>query len=105
MIDVIFSKDDKVRGLWHEYYEMLQNQGLNNELGFKTRQNKRLELITAMAKVVGYGKEITHLDVDRVYYPEGLGKAVDRNEEMANEWLRVLKNTERFVTIPRNKEG
>jgi hypothetical protein len=54
-----------------------------------------------MANEVGYGKEITHLDVDRVYYPQGMGKAQERSEEMATEWLRVLKNTERFMTVSR----
>lgn len=101
MIDVVFSNKEKVRKLWHEYYDMLNNQGLQNEQGFNLRQKKNLELITEMANEVGYGKEITHLDVDRVYYPQGMGKAQERSEEMATEWLRVLKNTERFMTVSR----
>lgn len=105
MIDVVFSKNQKIRKLWHEYFDMLCNQGLMNEQGLSMRQKKNLELITEMAKEVGYGDEITHLDVDRVYYPEGLGKAWNRNEEMAEEWLRVLKNTERFVVVPKNEGG
>jgi len=70
---------------------MLHNTGLNNELGYKTRQTKNLELITEMAKDLGYSKEITALDVERVYYPVGLGQAFTRSEEIANELLRVLK--------------
>lgn len=91
MIDIAFYKDKNVRKLWREYYEMLHNKGLDNELGYKTRQTKNLELITEMAKVLGYGKEITALDVERVYYPVGLGQAFSRSEEIANELLRVLK--------------
>ncbi|MGA2330778.1 MAG: DUF6680 family protein [Syntrophales bacterium] len=91
MIDVVFYKNKNVRRLWREYYDMLHNTGLNNELGYKTRQTKNLELITEMAKDLGYSKEITALDVERVYYPVGLGQAFTRSEEIANELLRVLK--------------
>jgi len=93
MIDIAFCKDKKVRQLWREYYDMLANKGLDNELGYKTRETKNLELITEIAKVLGYGKEITALDVDRVYSPIGLGKAFDRSEEIANELLRVLRSS------------
>jgi hypothetical protein len=91
MIDVVFYKNKNVRRLWREYYDMLHNTGLNNDLGYKTRQTKNLELITEMAKDLGYGKEITALDVERVYYPVGLGQAFTRSEDIANELLRVLK--------------
>lgn len=91
MIDVVFYKNKNVRKLWREYYDMLHNAGLNNELGYKTRQTKNLELITEMAKDLGYSKEITALDVERVYYPVGLGQAFTRSEDIANELLRVLK--------------
>jgi hypothetical protein len=93
MIDLAFFKDKKVREIWREYYDMLHNKGLDNELGYKTRKTKYTELITEMARVLGYGKEITAVDVDRVYYPVGLGKSFDRSEEIANELLRVLKES------------
>lgn len=101
LIDVVFSKDKAVRDLWHEYYEMLHNKGLDNETGHQTWQKKKLELIKEMAKAVGYGEEISHLDIDRVYIPVGLGKSWERNEELANEFLRVLKNTEALQLIMR----
>jgi hypothetical protein len=91
MIDVVFHDSEQVRELWHEYFEMLCNQGLNNPLGYGQRQKKNLELITAMAKVLGYGKSITHLDVDRAYSPVGLGAQSQTSQEIAGELLRVLK--------------
>ena len=91
MIDVVFHDCPNVRQLWHEYFGMLNNEGLNNPNGWKQRQAKNLEMITAMAKVLGYGQAITHLDIDRVYYPTGLGTQSQRAEEIANELLRVLK--------------
>ena len=93
MIDVAFHDRPRVRQLWHEYFEMLSNEGLSNSVGFGQRQKKNLELITEMAKAVGYGKAITHLDVDRVYYPVGLGEQSKRGDELANELLRVLKGS------------
>ncbi|MEW6602601.1 MAG: DUF6680 family protein, partial [Nitrospirota bacterium] len=38
MVDVAFCNDEKVRKLWHEYYDMLNNEGLNNPVGYKARQ-------------------------------------------------------------------
>ena len=91
MIDVVFHDAERVRSLWREYFEMLNNEGLNNENGWTVRRNKNLELITEMAKTLGYGKAITHLDVDRVYYPTGLGNQSARAQEISDELLRVLR--------------
>jgi hypothetical protein len=91
MIDVVFHDSARVRQLWREYFDMLCNEGLNNPNGWSQRQKKNLELITEMAKVVGYGAAITHLDVDRVYYPIGLGEQSQKAQEIAAELLRVLK--------------
>ena len=44
-----------------------------------------------MAKTLGYGEAITHLDVARVYYPVGLGEQTRILSEIAKEFLRVLK--------------
>jgi hypothetical protein len=91
MIDVVFYNSSRVRELWHEYLNMLSNEGLNNPLGWGQRQKKNLEMITEMAKVLGYGTAITHLDVDRVYNPTGLGEQSRKSQEIAEELLRVLK--------------
>ena len=91
MIDVAFHDARRVRDLWHEYFDMLGNEGLNNPNGWGQRQKKNLEMITEMAKVVGYRKAITHLDVDRVYYAVGLGEQSQTAQEIGKELLRVLK--------------
>jgi hypothetical protein len=97
MIDVTFHDSAKVRRLWREYFDSLGNTGLQSVEGFKQRQVKNLEMISAMAAELGYGKTVSQIDVDRVYYPIGLGKQVDRSEELADELLRVLKGTQGFV--------
>jgi len=95
-IDLVFWDKPTVRKLWKEYFEMLNNQGLNNDIGYKQRTAKLLELITEMASILGYKDAITALDVDRIYLPTGMGKAMARNEELANELLRVLKASAGF---------
>lgn len=93
MIDVLFFDKPTVRGLWREYFEMLSNSGLDNLEGYKTRQTKNLELINEMAKVLGYGQAISHIDVDRVYYPKGLVQQGEEGAELTRELLRVLRAT------------
>ncbi len=99
MIDVVFYNSSRVRKLWHEYYDMLSNEGLNNPTGWAQRQAKNLEMITEMADVVGYGRAITALDVNRVYYPTALGVQSQTAHEISAELLRVLKASDgvRFV--------
>lgn len=80
---------------------MLNNEGLNNATGWSQRQTKNLEMITEMARVLGYGKEITHLDVDRVYYPVGLSQQSQRSQEISDELLRVLRGSHGLLVAPR----
>jgi hypothetical protein len=100
MIDVVFHDSPAVRRLWREYYDMLSNPSLDNRPGYQQRQVKNLEMITAMAREVGYGKTITHLDADRVYYPVGLGKQADQQQAISDELLRVLRGSHGFVVTP-----
>ena len=100
MIDVIFSKDKNIRRLWNEYFGMLSNEGLSNPVGWKQREQKNLEMITAIAKNIGYKNEITSLDVDKVYYPVGLQNQLDNASEILNELKRVLKETKALGIIP-----
>ena len=104
LIDVVFHDAPSVRKLWREYYEMLGNEGLNNLMGWGQRQRKNLELITEMAKVLGYGKEITHLDVDRVYSPQGLEDQARRTRELSDELLRVLKGSQGLQITPQTDD-
>ncbi|MFA6562830.1 MAG: DUF6680 family protein [Verrucomicrobiia bacterium] len=104
MIDVVFHDCNQVRKIWHEYLDMLCNEGLNNAVGFSQRQKKNLEMITEMAKVLGYGGVITHLDVDRVYSPVGLGEQSKRSDDITAELLRVLKASGGVQFVPR-KQG
>jgi hypothetical protein len=105
MIDVVFYNKKTVRDLWHEYFSMLNNEGLNNPTGWKQRDAKRLDLIHEIAAEVGLGKNITHLDVDRVYMPVGISEANTVAREIGTELLRVLKATQSLQIVPREPGG
>jgi len=96
LIDVVFHDKTEVRRLWKEYFDMLHNEGLDNPIGHAQWNKKKLELITEMAKTLGYGREITHLDMDRIYSPVGLAEQTQRTNILIDELLRVLKATKRF---------
>jgi len=101
MIDVVFHDEEKIRSLWHEYFDMLSNPGLNNEIGWTSWNAKRGELITEMAKVVKFGKKITLQDVQRVYAPVGQAQDLKRARELGDELLRVLKESKGIVFTSR----
>jgi hypothetical protein len=87
LIDVVFHDAPRVRELWHEYFAVLNTEGL----GGGQRQKKNLEMITEMAKVLGYGEAITHLDMDRVYYPVALGEQARKSAALVDGFLRLFE--------------
>jgi hypothetical protein len=64
---------------------------LNNPTGWAQRQKKNLEMITQMAKSLGYKQTISHLDVDRVYYPVALGEQAKKNAALVDGALDFFK--------------
>ena len=105
MIDLVFHDDERVRGLWSDYFDMLCNKGLDNELGWEQRNKKRNELITAVASSLGYSEQIDHLDVDRIYKPQGLGDRELDSQKLMEELLRVLTNTDSLAMRKRKPTG
>ncbi len=101
LIDLTFRNTPTVRRLWREYFEMLNNEGLNNPVGWQQRSSKNIELITAMAKELGFGKTISHLDVGRIYAPVGPWEQFMKGRELQEEFLRVLKATAKFEVEPK----
>ncbi len=97
MIDLVFHSHPTVRELWHDYFDMLSNEGLNNPTGWEQRKKKNVALITEIARVMGYGKAINHLDVDRVYSPVAFWKRIERDEALYKEVMRFLKSSSRVL--------
>lgn len=85
-IDTVFHDCDDVRRQWKEYFDLLNRP--EQESQWKV---KYLELLSAMAASIGYKDAIKHEDLDRIYGPRGLYSEAERQAELSNELLRVLK--------------
>lgn len=88
VIDVVFQDEDKVLELWHELYDILVQAPLNEE----RRVHKSLELLSEMARVLGY-KKLTQTDIDKFYSPAAHGTILEMQWGVQTELLRVLRNT------------
>lgn len=93
-IDVVFADRPQIKGLWHKYYALL-SQPPGEE-----RVHTWLELLAAMSRDLSY-KGLSQVDLDKFYIPQGHVDDADFQRKVATQWLRVLENTERFVTTPR----
>lgn len=96
-IDVIFADNPTVVALWHKYYTLL-SQPPGEE-----RQHTWLELLAAMAADLEYS-QLKQTDLDKFYIPQGHVDRLDFEREASAEWLRVLKNTHRFLVEKRTDE-
>jgi hypothetical protein len=90
LIDVVFHDAPRVRALWHEYYDMLNNAGLKNPVGWEQWKQKNLEMITEMAQNLGSGRAITHLDAARVYTPIGTTEQARKNAGLVDGFLKLF---------------
>lgn len=102
LIRVVFANCPKVVSLWHEYYDLL-HQIHNWEETQKPREHKYLELLSEMSRCLRY-PAIQQTDIDKFYTPRFHGEQYDINLEIQKEWLRVLKNSARFVVYKRDDE-
>jgi hypothetical protein len=74
MIDAVFSTDQDVREAWSRYFAALNDNRNQNPAGWALWDEKKRELILAMARNVGLGKVITTADILRTYQPNFMGK-------------------------------
>ena len=91
LIDVVFSDHPKVLALWHELYQLFQNPTRT-----QAQDHKYLELLSEMASVLRF-RQLQQTDIDKFYLPQTHLNQLIASMETQTEWLRVLKNTERFV--------
>lgn len=74
LIDVVFATDQDVREAWSRYFAALSDARNQNPAGWAQWDEKKRDLILAMARSVGLGKAITTSDVLRAYQPTFMGK-------------------------------
>jgi hypothetical protein len=73
-IDVVFVDDTDVREAWSRYYSVLNDANLNNPAGWSIRDEKRRDLVLAMAKAMGWRDRISTADILRTYTPQFAGE-------------------------------
>jgi hypothetical protein len=93
-IDVVFSDSQTVKDLWHKYYALL-SQPPGQE-----RDHTWLELLAAMAGALRYGG-LSQTDLDKFYIPQGHADDFEFQKKIAQQWSRVLENTEHLLVAPR----
>jgi hypothetical protein len=74
MIDAVFSTDQDVREAWSRYFAALNDGRNQNPAGWAQWDEKKRELILAMARNVGLGKVITTADILRTYQPNFMSR-------------------------------
>ncbi len=99
LIDVVFADHSKVVELWHECYGLLQTPEPSQVLG-----HTYLELLSEMARVLGF-RRLQQTDIDKYYSPRVHGELLVAQAETQAEWLRVLKNTERFLVVRKDDQS
>lgn len=99
IIDVVFSKYPQVVLLWHQYYDLTSHRPLNEHL----MEAKYLDLVSAMSKAVGYSS-LSQTAIARFYTPEIYADLDQLSLQTQLEWLRVLKSTGSFVTLPKEEK-
>jgi hypothetical protein len=96
LIDVIYAKHPKVVHLWHELYDILYTKPFDET----KRTHKYLELLSEMAKTLGY-KSLSQTDMDKFYIPEVHLQWGQLSGELQMEFLRVLKATKSLSVEPK----
>lgn len=95
LIDVVFSDSPQVVRLWHEYYDLLGSEG-----NYSARQHKYIELLSEMARKLGY-KRLQQTDIDKYYSPQAHVDQSELQYQLQRELLRVLQGTGELRAEPR----
>jgi hypothetical protein len=98
-IDVIFSDNENVTSLWHQYYQLLARPESIEERG-----HTWLQLLSSMADDLGMSK-LTTIELDKFYTPQGHVDNYEFQQKIGQEWLRVLENTEHFLVKQRSEDS
>jgi hypothetical protein len=99
LIDVVFADNRKVVDKWHDLFKLADQTAINwGQFG-----HTYIELLSEMAKVLGY-RQLQQTDIDRFYAPQAHGTQAALNQELQNEFLRVLKATNTLRIDPKSAD-
>lgn len=93
-IDIVFQKDKEVREKWATLLALYQRGGTNN------MDTAQCALLEAMAKALGYEKNITWKEIQNPYLPKGLLQAMQDEAEWKAGQLAAAKIAKQFNQFP-----
>jgi len=99
-IDVVFHKQLGIRRLWHEYYDLIQQEQVPAIVTLV--KEKRIALLSEIGKYLGY-RNIDQIFFQRYYQPMGHYNQIVNDYEIKQELLRVLKKTETLYILGKNE--
>jgi hypothetical protein len=91
LIDVVFTNSPKIVSHGHTLYQVMQTKPWN----YINYNHAYLDLLSAIANDLGYHK-LTQTDIDKFYSPEAHGQLQARQDELQQEFLRVLRASQNF---------
>jgi hypothetical protein len=91
-IDLFFHDVPSVRSAWKELHEAFGRRDLRGADWVENIKKKKLELIHTMARDLGFGKTISHLDLDRIYSPIGLADPSSADLATIEQLIGVLQD-------------
>jgi hypothetical protein len=91
-IDLVFVNDLSVREAWSKYYVAIVDENLNNQVGFRIREERRRDLLLSMINAMNMSDRISTTDLLRTYTPVLMGD------------LAYIGMLERTATIARLRE-
>lgn len=83
IIDIVFSDDNTVRTRWKEYYNQLCIQ-TPNDMQRKQIQEAQDKLLEAMARSLGYKKQVTWETIQNPYISKGMWDAMHQQQIIQN---------------------
>jgi hypothetical protein len=100
-IDVVFQNDKKVQLSWRAYYESLHETDPKNQ----NNETYLIEMLSEIAKSLGYN-HLTPSRISDFYTPVQFGNTLKAQNEVQEEFLRVLKNSTNLgIKIPQGDVG
>jgi hypothetical protein len=99
-IELLFKDYPSVLEKWRDWHEAVTNTALNDAQGLQLRNLRYFDLLTEMARSLGYEK-LTRNEFERVYIPEPLGQILAMRLRTEIELNRILSNSETFGGRPR----
>ena len=91
-IDIVFQDNKKVRKVWREYYDSLDERSQYNS----DSNSFKLDLLSEMANALGY-KDLKQTEIDRFYSPKYFTNVQNSQNALTSELIRVLSHSKSYA--------